>query len=381
MSVVYEMQGAPANSVLLLPKRHDALAFPTGTIALAVCPNCHFISNVAFNPALVRYGAGYEATQAYSSTFNGFHRTLARRLVTEFGLHGKEIIEIGCGQGEFLELLCEIGNNRGVGFDPAYLADGNGHGNNETTSIVADFYSEKYADCPADFVCCKMTLEHIPNTAAFVTQVRRSIGTRTDTTVFFQVPDAQRILEEMAFWDIYYEHCSYFCRTSLTRLFQRCGFNIVDSRIEYDGQYLMVVAQPTDSAGTTLADGPKNGIAELAHQLSTCWRGRIRAWRDVLGDLQRKDRRTVLWGGGSKAVAFLTTLKAGDEVAYVVDINPKKHGTFLPGTGHQVLGPDALSAAPPDVIIVMNPIYADEIREQLATLGVGAELILVSAIV
>ena len=31
------------------------------------------------------------------------------------------ILEIGCGKGEFLVQICEIGDNRGVGIDPTYV--------------------------------------------------------------------------------------------------------------------------------------------------------------------------------------------------------------------------------------------------------------------
>ena len=90
-------------------------------IALAFRPACGFISNVAFDPSLQEYSSGYEATQSFSPTFNAFAHRLARQLVDQYDLHGKEIIEIGCGQGEFLTTLCELGDNRGVGFDPAYV--------------------------------------------------------------------------------------------------------------------------------------------------------------------------------------------------------------------------------------------------------------------
>ena len=42
--------------------------------------------------------------------------------------------------------------------------------------------------------------------------------------VFFELPDTERVLTEAAFWDIYYEHCSYFTPGSLARLFRRTGF-------------------------------------------------------------------------------------------------------------------------------------------------------------
>ena len=49
----------------------------------------------------------------------------------------------------------------------------------------------------------------------------------------------------------------------------------------------------------------------------------------------------------------------------MVDINPHKQGTFLPGSGLAVVPPAALTSAPPTHVIVMNPIYKDEIRAML----------------
>ena len=83
-------------------------------------------------------------------------------------------------------------------------------------------------------------------------------------------------------------------------------------------------------------------------------------------------KRVALWGSGSKAVGFLSTLGCRDErVPFVVDINPRKQGTFLPGTGQQIVGPDAMIEYKPDVVIVMNPVYRDEIRRDLDARGCG----------
>lgn len=60
---------------------------------------------------------------------------------------------------------------------------------------------------------------------------------------------------------------------------------------------------------------------------------------------------------------------------YVVDINPNKHGKFLPGTGHRIQAPDFVRERPPDVVLVMNPIYCDEIRSSLTELGISPELL------
>lgn len=366
--------------MVLLRDQDEAERFPTGDITLAFCGDCAFITNASFDASLERYGADYEASQSYSPTFNAFHRKLAVDLVERFGLRCRNLMEIGCGQGEFLEVLCELGDNRGIGFDPAYT---NAHGLNTDVGrvrVIADHYSEAYRGLEADFVCCKQTLEHIPDTFDFVRGVRRAIGALPDTYVFFQVPDFLRILREGAFWDVYYEHCSYFTRPSLTHVFRRAGFDVLDSRVEYDGQYLMVEAKP-GAEPERRASAPA-GIDEIA-----TWVGRfswncayqVSRWRGELMTAWRRGERIVLWGGGSKAVAFLTTLKLGEEVAYAVDINPRKQNAYLAGSGHPVVGPAHLKKEPPDRVIVMNPIYMDEIRRALADLGLAPTLMPVTA--
>ena len=152
MAIFYEMEGAPVHSVLLLMTRDQALDYPTGDITLAFCKKCGLISNVAFNPDIHEYSAKYESTQAYSPNFNTFHQRLATSLIDRYDLHGKEIIEIGCGQGEFLTMLCRQGPNRGTGFDPAY-DPARGAEALDSSTYISDFYSEKYESYQADFVC------------------------------------------------------------------------------------------------------------------------------------------------------------------------------------------------------------------------------------
>jgi hypothetical protein len=94
-----------------------------------------------------------------------------------------------------------------------------------------------------------------------------------------------------------------------------------------------------------------------------------------LASARDRGQRVVLWGAGSKAVAFLTTLGATAQVIeYAVDINPYKHGTFLAGVGQQVVPPDFLRDYRPATVVAMNPVYLAEIRAALTELGVAATL-------
>jgi hypothetical protein len=370
----HEMKNVPVNTVMNSYSREAAFAFPRGDIALGFCRRCGFIFNTRFDRNAVRYSSDCEESQGCSPTFSSFARRVARDLVEKYGLQDKTIIEIGCGKGEFLKYICSLGRNRGVGFDPAYIP---GRSYEEDTEgaidFVRDFYSDKYAGFHGDLICCRMTLEHIPDTAELVRTVRRAVAARRDTVVFFQVPDTTRILRDCAFEDIYYEHCSYFSPDSLLRLFQRYGFTILDLQTAYGDQYILLEARAAD-AGRERAYPTEVGVAALAGLVNDFERRYptvIRDWNSRLDRYRQESKKVVIWGGGSKGAAFLSAVDASGVIDYVVDINPFRQQTFMAGTGQPIVAPNFLKGYRPDVVIVMNAIYRAEILRDLNQLGLA----------
>lgn len=222
-----------------------------------------------------------------------------------------------------------------------------------------------------------MTLEHIHKTSDFIRIIRRSIQDKPDTIVFFQVPNVIRILKYLAFWDIYYEHCSYFSPGSLASLFRNNDFEVIDLWNDYDEQYVMLGAKQ-GSISTSKSLPLEEDISELKSKVDLFSKkntNQLSTWNSYLQKANKEGRRVVLWGGGSKGVAFLTTLNIQGEVEYVVDINPNKHGTYMAGSGQEIISPDFLKQYKPDVVIIMNQIYHKEIKDDLDRMGVIAELI------
>jgi hypothetical protein len=266
--------------------------------------------------------------------------------------------------------------NQGIGFDPAFDPDRLVTQLPANVEIVPDYYSEKFTHVKADFIVCKMTLEHIRDVAAFVRTVRQSIGDHLDTTVFFQVPDILRILKEIGFWDIYYEHCSYFSLGSLARLFRSQGFQVNGLWKEYGDQYLMIDGQPVET--TTQAALPQEDdleiIAAEVENFAQEIQPTLDRWKQAIQKAVHQGKKVVLWGSGSKGVSFLTSLNICNEIKYTVDVNPYKKDTFLPGTGQQVVSPEFLQEYRPDLVILMNPVYLDEIRADLSSRGLSPEI-------
>src|ERR1700751_1211363 len=99
-------------------------------------------------------------------------------------MHGKNVIEVGCGNGEFLSLVCELGNNRGIGFDPSFIAGRANLKAGKEIAIIPDYSSERYGEHAADFLMCRHVLEHIAKPQRFLRSLRAALSGKSDAAIF-----------------------------------------------------------------------------------------------------------------------------------------------------------------------------------------------------
>jgi 2-polyprenyl-3-methyl-5-hydroxy-6-metoxy-1,4-benzoquinol methylase len=367
----------PVHCNILWSTRREAIHAPKGDLQLGFCQRCGHILNLAFDPELITYTQTYENSLHFSPRFQSYAESLANRLIKQYELYGKDIIEIGCGQGDFLKLLCQLGGNRGVGFDPSYVPELDEILAENHITIIRDFYSERFAHYEADLICSRHVLEHIQFPQSFLASVRRSIGDRSHTLVFFEVPNVLFTLQDMGIWDLIYEHCSYFSRNSLSYLLNTQGFEVINQTEVFEGQYLCIESLPRKGHHSFIVENDGN-LERLKSHVTTFadnYRERVAVWQKKFEQFADAGHRVVIWGGGSKGVTFLNTLGFQEQVEYVVDINPRKHGKYVAGTGQQIVPPEHLQNYQPEVVIVMNPIYYNEIQQNLLRLGITPQLL------
>jgi SAM-dependent methyltransferase len=364
------IQDMPVYSNVLLETREQALDVPLGELDLACCRQCGHVFNLAFDASRMDYTPAYENSLHFSPGFQKYAEELSLHLVRSHDIRNKLVIDIGCGKGDFLATICKAGGNRGIGFDRSYSRDAATHEAGLDLTFVPDFFEEKDGAYLPDLICCRHVLEHMEAPRAFLDVIRRAVAGRRETIVFFEVPNGAYTTRDMGIWDLIYEHCSYFSENSLLTLFQSSGFVVKNLSQLYCGQYLGIEAAIGDTIPTPAR--PPAVPADIA-AFSAGYAAKLEFWREELARLEQAGRRAVVWGAGSKGVTFLNVL-AARSIDYVIDINPRKHGRYVGGTGAKVMPGEFLAEYKPHMVIAMNPVYRDEISAYLRSMGLSCEL-------
>lgn len=369
----YAQARVPTHVGILWATRQEAVECPRGDLELGYCTACGLVYNAAFDASRNAYGHSYDNALHFSAVFQDYEQQLAQRLIETYGIRDADVVEIGSGSGHFLGLVCALGKNRGTGFDPSYDAE-HAEPLPDRVHVVNEYFSRDHVDARADLVVCRHVLEHVADPAGMLRSVREGIGDRSDTVLYLEVPNGLLALRRLSVGDLIYEHVSYFLASSLRTAVESAGFEILNLQESYDGQFLSVEARPAEIPSRPSPTPPVADVLADIQAFDERARERVSAWADLLSRLADDGERAVAWGAGAKAVGFFNLLGVTDAVDRVVDVNPRKQGTFLAGTGQAVVAPESLVTDPPDTVLVMNPYYATEIGQTLAELGVDAHV-------
>ena len=361
----------PAVPVLcnvLYPDAKSARAAEMGRFATTFCRGCSHLFNAAFDSGRIGYSQTYENSLHFSPRFVAFADELARRLNDTYRLNGKTVIDIGCGKGDFVKRLCMISGAQGIGFDKSFEERG------ESVSgvrFVNDWFDDSHVDIQPDLITCRHVLEHIVEPVQFLSTLREHPEVGTQTVFYLEVPNALYTLRDLGIWDLIYEHVSYFTAPSLRAAVIAAGMEVIGEGTSFGEQYLYIEARP--AAHQTNAPSPAvGGIEQLVRKFAHEYAGKVDYWRDYL--TVREPSQVVVWGAGSKGVTFVNVVPGGERICSLVDLNPHKQGRFVPRTGTSVVAPEQLRGQSISAIIVMNPLYREEIAATLETLGITSDI-------
>ena len=342
----------------------QASSCKTGMVQLLQCPECGLVFNAAYDEKTIAYDGTYDNGRGHSSSYLGYLDFLCEKFAPWLNDHSN-VLEIGCGNGDFLKNLSDMTGCLAFGYDSTYVGRECHRGR---VFFSRECYKIEKSRAKYDMIILRHVLEHIAKPLKFMLDLSDASSVKEGTRLLLEVPNFEWIINKNTYFDITYEHCNYFVSESLTRLATKVGFE-VESVIEtFNGQYLLLCG---------IYAGKKRVMDTFYGTSAGSLAAGCRTAKDKLVKSISEADNVCVWGASGKGVVFLSDLSEEvlKKVTYVIDINPSKQGKFLPVSGKRVDPPAVLKQAGDGLlVIVMNGVYKGEICSQIDGMGVQASV-------
>ena len=348
----------------------DALNLPRLPLDFVSCAACGHVFNASFDYRRVPYSERPNRMFNGGAAWTRFLETVAVELVRRLPFE-PVVVEIGYGDGSFLAALsaaCPAG--RFIGFDP--------HGAPAPAGARLDLRRQLFepgahlAELRPDLVVSRHVLEHLSDPLGFVQHLSLAAACLAcRPVVYLEVPCIDRALETSRTEDFYYEHNSHFTTASFCRMLERSGARLEALGHGYDGEVVYAFAR-LDARSESV----RHGLAAA----DFCARARA-AHESLVKDLQAcyaSGRPVAFWGGTGKSAAFLNAHQVdARRFPVVVDSDPAKAGTHVPGTGQLIRFRDWLAVHPADLIVIPCQWRAADIAAEMRQFGIRCQSILI----
>jgi 2-polyprenyl-3-methyl-5-hydroxy-6-metoxy-1,4-benzoquinol methylase len=332
--------------------RPDADPFQGQDVQLLQCGECGLVQVDPDSLSHDGYWEDYLNSRAVTQLYAAYDELHAEKLSSKFSLAGKTVLEVGCGDGYFLERLrerkvhvcaiepshkaAEILKQKQIPVYNTYVDD-----------QIVETVKERF-----DGLICRQVLDLVKSPNMVLRNAARLL--RPGACALIDVPSWSKLLIDQRYYSVLPDRVSYFTAETLLRFLERNGFHVLEifhgAEDEYVGAYCLY--QPPGH--------------ELLTEFCAHFDNFCQAYEKLLQELKNTGKSIAAWGAGAKGVTIFSMMKTGPkEIRYVIDKDPTRWERYMPGSQLKIVKPEMLKSQPVDVMIVTASMFLKEIVAEL----------------
>jgi 2-polyprenyl-3-methyl-5-hydroxy-6-metoxy-1,4-benzoquinol methylase len=320
----FQVRNSPGLQNVLYDSEEAARSAPNSDADFWLCEECLLLFNASFEEQ--HYSTAYNNDQSSSAVYRAHLLEVADLLKGQLQLDDR-IVEIGCGNGALLRQLHEQGYTDLEGYDPAHAGG--------LEFVKCEYW--RSSGQPFDALIIRHALESMADYRGILAAAVADLDKHG--MLYLELTNARCIVERAATLNLYHEYPQYFSEIAISRLLEQLGCYVHEIRHFFGDEMLGIVARRKQ------------------------WHlpGRLNVSK--LG----KFKNIYIWGISGRTIHFLTNYSIGAEtIRYGVDMDPRKQGKYIPGTGQKIVSPEACIAGSPDAVVVLNENYVDEVARRFS---------------
>lgn len=340
----------------------------------AFCTHCSLVQLLETLPPEELFCRDYPYYSSVSHSWLEHSRRHALKLTRERQLDANSlVVEVASNDGYLLRNFAQQGIPV-LGFDPAEgPAQAARKSGIETIGkfFNADLARElKIQGTRANVILANNVLAHVAEPLDFVEGLRTMIA--SDGLISIEVPYVRDLVDHGEFDTIYHQHLCYFSLTSVTALLKTAGLHVQDvTRLMTHGGSLRIYAGTVDKQTASVRRLAREeralGLDRIGYyrEFSKLVHSNRASLKALLCDLKSKGSRIVGYGAAAKACTLLNYCGIGTETLdYLADLNPHKHGKYMPGVRIPIVPAERLLEDQPDFALLLPWNLREEILAQ-----------------
>ena len=354
------------------------------SLTLCQCPSCGLVQfdtePVDYYRDVIRAGGGTRTMTRLR------HEEYARLLTAmqEHHIHGRRIVEVGCGRGEFLRMWQNLAEDPegaaalardqardplsgqpnaaplhlvGLEHKPSLVEEANAVADKKYRVYEGFATGDvRYPEGPFDAFVQFNFLEHQPDPCDMLRNIGRNL--KPQALGLITVPSFEYILRYNGYYELLRDHIANYTEFTLQKLLQDCGFELLSmDLVNRDTIEAIVRKADSDELSELHYSGRLIDVSALRDSYD-----RLSASVNAhIDHLSESHRTMAIWGASHQGFTLAATTKLGGRVEYIIDSAPFKQGRFSPASHIPIVAPDYAVAHPVDEILIVAPGYTDEI--------------------
>jgi hypothetical protein len=269
-----------------------------------------------------------------------------------------KILEIGGENTFFAEQISNRFKNVHITcLDPSYSTKTI----NESIEVISGFFPADLQNQKFDLIFCFNTLEHIPDSASFLTALNDFLVESGLLVISF--PESSKQIAN-ADWNLFsQQHVNYFIAPFFFDYFEKYDLKIVDYILQYDEAIVTCRKHSRKQIISQLFGGFDSNSSSA--EIDLRFLNKFNAISDLLISNKATLDRFFVHGATSGILNIVSNMKSADffwTSLQIIDNDPIKHGMYLSGFRNRVLPLDQVKSQPLSVLIATST-FSNKIKK------------------